>query len=111
MAASEYLNKDLFHGTSAPIGVNDILEPNAPEDEGGAAYASPDIETARAYAKRHALRHGRLFGTVYRVKPLSAEPQVNDYSKYGGFVEVADPKGMQILDIVDYPLNPRAKAE
>lgn len=105
MAASDALNKDLFHGTSALLPIGGVLEPNAPEDEGGAAYATPDIDTARKYARRRALHQGTLFGTVYRVQPKSAEPQVNDYEQ---FTEVADPKGMDIVELVDSPLNPSA---
>jgi hypothetical protein len=111
MSASEYLNKDLFHGTSALLPIGGVLEPGAPEDEGGAAYATPDIETARQYARRRAIRARTLFGNVYHVRPLSPEPQVNDYSDGAGFVEVADPKGMEILALVDSPINPRAAAQ
>jgi len=52
-----------------------------------------NIETARQYARRRAIRARTLFGNVYHVRPLSPEPQVNDYSDGAGFVEVADPKG------------------
>lgn len=106
MAASEHLNKDLFHGTNALLPIGGTLEPNAPEDEGGGAYATPDIETARSYAKRRSMGRGTLFGNVYRVSPKSAEPQVNEYE---AFTEVVDPKGMDILELVESHVNPNLR--
>jgi hypothetical protein len=104
MSASDVLNKELFHGTGLVLPIGGLLEPNAPEDEGGAAYATPDIGTARSYARSRAVLEGTLFGNVYRVKPRSTEPQVNEYE---AFTEVADPKGMDILELVESPLNPK----
>jgi hypothetical protein len=111
MSASEYLNKELFHGTSALLPIGGVLEPGAPEDEGGAAYATPDLETAKKYARRRSMLAGSLFGNVYHVRPISPNPQVNDYSDGAGFVEVADPKGMEIVALVDSPINPNAAAQ
>ena len=105
MAASDVLNKDLFHGTSALLPVGGVIEPSAPVDQGGAAYATPDIDAARGYARNRAMIQGTLFGTVYRVKPQSAEAQVKEYEH---LTEVVDPKGMDILELVDSPLNHRA---
>lgn len=100
MAASDALNKDLFHGTSALLPIGGVLEPKR-----GAAYASPDFETARQYAVRSAISNRALFGTVYRVKPKSDAPKVNEFPL---FTEVVDPQGMDILEMVASPVNPWA---
>ena len=71
MAASDNLNRQLFHGTSAWLKPGDVIEPRTrdefygpqaididtdapfPHDEhtGVGAYATPDIEDAKKYAK------------------------------------------------------------
>ena len=112
MAASDHLNKELFHGTTAGIPIGGVVKPA--DEEEGFAYATPDIELARKFAKWGSERGGTLFGTVYKVKPLSKYPQVEEYRPHfyaDHFTEVMDPKGFEVLDIVEFPLNPQQANE
>lgn len=109
MAASDHLNKALFHGTAAGIPIGGVVKPA--DEEEGFAYATPDIELARRASRWRAKGDGTLFGTVYQVKPLSKYPQVEEYrpnyQNFGPFTEVMDPKGFEVLDVVEFPLNPQ----
>lgn len=105
MAAHEHLNKSLFHGTNSAIAVGGVINPGTDNKYGYGAYATGNLDEARVYATRKAQQNGQLFGTVYRVNPVSGNPtKVTDAPD--GYVR--DTKGMRVEEAVDYPLNMNA---
>jgi hypothetical protein len=105
MAAYDHLNKDLFHGTNAAIPAGGVVNPGTDNKYGYGAYATGHLGEARVYATRKAMNQGQMFGTVYRVKPMSSNPtRVTEGPE--GFLR--DTKGLKVEEAVDYPLNPDA---
>jgi len=104
MAAKDYLNEDLFHGTGGDI-KGGVVNPDPEQWSSQGAYGSTNIYTARHFAREKARSQGRLFGTVYRVRPMSKNPTVLNQ---GAEDYVVDPKGLKVVEVVDYPINERA---
>lgn len=98
MAASESLNKVLFHGTASHI-KGGIVQPSQGLTE-KAAYATDSKDLAAYYAREAAKREGTLFGMVYRVSPVSQLEHIrgDDPAIYG------DPEGLKIGKVVSYPI-------
>ena len=101
MAAKHVLNQDLFHGTGGAI-EGGVVHPDPEQWSTFGAYGSTSIYTAQHFAQQKARSQGRLFGTVYRVKPLSKNPTVLNQ---GAEDYVVDSKGLQVQEAVDYPIN------
>lgn len=125
MAASDNLNKILFpetykqfnglastqyiyHGTGGEI-TGGIVKPGIRNTYGIGAYATRRKHTAEHFAKEKAQEQGRLFGTVYRVEPVSEDPEVVGMEGLGEKDLVKDKKGLKVLKPVSYPLNPDAQ--
>lgn len=102
MAAKDALNKDLFHGTGGEI-KGGVVKPGHRNERGYGAYGARNIHTARFFAGLQAYDEGRLFGTVYKVKPISENPKVIPMSESDDWV--VDPKGLKVEEAVDYPIN------
>ena len=106
MAASDHLNKVLFHGTGGAI-EGGIVRPNEGK-YGKAAYASTNFGTAYAHALKRARDEGRLFGTVYQVEPVSQTPKVEQMYSDDGInfdTYVIDPNGLRVIKPIHYPIN------
>lgn len=106
MAASDHLNKELFHGTGGAI-EGGIVRPNEGK-YGKAAYASTNFGTAYAHALKRARDEGRLFGTVYQVEPVSQTPKVEQMYSDDGInfdTYVIDPNGLRVIKPIHYPIN------
>lgn len=75
MSAYESLNKQLFHGTGAMLGVGDIIEPRTHNllynDKVAFATTNPDEATEYAYSGM--LGNRSLLGAVYEVEPVDPE--------------------------------------
>lgn len=106
MAAKDYLNEDLFHGTGGEI-KGGVVKPDPEQWSSQGAYGSTNIWTARHFAQEKARSQGRLFGTVYRVKPVSKDPNIMEMVPESDHY-VIDPKGLEVVEAVDYPINERA---
>jgi hypothetical protein len=105
MSSKDHLNMNLFHGTNAAIPVGGVINPGTDNKYGYGAYATGHLGEARTYALRKAEQQGQLFGTVYRVNPVSDNPtKVTDAPD--GYVR--DTKGMRVNKAVDYPINMNA---
>lgn len=100
MAASEHLSPKLFHGTGGAI-KGGVVNPNEGV-YGFGAYAADSEHVAASYAEYRAQEQGRLFGTVYRVKPIS---QRQDLLVLAHGV-TRDEQGLQVVEPVSHPLNP-----
>lgn len=106
MAASDHLNKVLFHGTGGAI-EGGVVNPNE-GTYGKAAYASTNFGTASVHASKKARNEGRLFGTVYQVEPISQTPKVKELYSDDGInfdTYVYDPKGLRVIEPIYYPIN------
>ena len=106
MAASDHLNKRLFHGAGGAI-EGGVVNPNEGK-YGKAAYASTNFGTASGHAVKSARNEGRLFGVVYEVKPVSQTPKVKQMYSDDGInfdTYVIDPEGLQVMDAVHFPIN------
>lgn len=103
MAAKDYLNEDLFHGTGGEI-KGGVVKPGKVNAQGYGAYSTTSLLTARLYAQARADQEGRLFGTVYRVKPVSKDPKIVEMIPETEHY-VIDPKGLEVVEAVDYPIN------
>lgn len=106
MAASDHLNKRLFHGTGGAI-EGGIVRPTA-SATGMGAFATPSNFYARFYAANKAAKEGRLFGVVYEVTPMS-DPSDLQENLLGADVEIVDPKGLKTGKVVDFPLNRKVR--
>jgi hypothetical protein len=108
MAAHEHLNQSLFHGTGGEI-TGGVVNPGKRVELGPGAYATNSRNLARNHAAQKAKSQGRLFGTVYSVRPLSKDDDVRktklEGGEYGGSVTSVDPKGLKVEEAVEYPLN------
>jgi hypothetical protein len=111
MAASDHLNKDLFHGTGGAI-EGGVVNPSDEGALGDGAYATTSLKEAERYAARKANDEGRLFGTVYRVSPksqsnrdLASDKQSHWTSSAGRFTNYVFPHGLKADEIVSYPIN------
>jgi hypothetical protein len=107
MAASDHLNKILFHGTGGEIH-GGVVKPGAELGVmGRGAYATTALKEAEHYAGYRATIEGRLFGTVYEVSPVSDNPNVYEgYGhEYGDSAMVVDDKGLKVNKAVSYPIN------
>lgn len=102
MAAKDALNMELFHGTGGAI-EDGVVKPGNTNYLGYGAYSTTSLKTAQHYARIRAYDENRLFGTVYKVKPVSEKPTVHE--RYGGEQYVVDPKGLEVMEAVDYPIN------
>jgi hypothetical protein len=102
MAAKDALNRDLFHGTGGEI-AGGIVKPSDDGALGSGAYATTGLDTARSHARVKAGQQGRLFGTVYKVRPIMNKPTVRDVGSNEQYV--VDTKGLQVEEAVDFPLN------
>lgn len=102
MAAKDVLNKDLFHGTGGAI-EGGVVKPGSQDRHGYGAYATTGSITAQHYARLRAYSENRLFGTVYKVRPMSSNPKVQDVGANEHYV--VDPKGLEVVEAVDYPIN------
>jgi len=80
---------------------------------GRGAYATPDLQEAEMYAKFKGQEEGRLFGTVYKVAPVSTA-SVHRYPQdlYGEDAVVGageqfeyhrDPVGMEVKGTASFP--------
>lgn len=101
MAAKDALNKDLFHGTGGAI-EGGVVKPGQTNTLGYGAYSTTGLNTAQHYARIRAYSENRLFGTVYKVRPMSDKPKVQEMSNED---YVVDPKGLEVVEAVDYPIN------
>ena len=101
MAAKHVLNQDLFHGTGGAI-EGGVVKPGTKNELSYGAYGTTGLITAQHHARIKAYNENRLFGTVYKVRPVSETPKVRDVGpeKY-----VIDPKGLEVEEAVDYPIN------
>ena len=112
MAASDHLNKALFHGTASEIR-GGVVKPSVWGSLGAGAYATDNLKEAEKYASKAAADEGRLFGTVYEVEPLSDMQEHMDKmqklrdanSKIPDTNYVADKKGLKVVKAVSYPIN------
>jgi len=97
MAASDALNRRLFHGSASgkPI-EGGILRPSA-GNYGKSAYATTDLEHAQAYASNVDDDEPTLFGTVYEVEPVSEAKKLATSDPYYG-----DPEGLRIVGVHSY---------
>lgn len=97
MASSEHLNKQLFHGTRALLGVGDIIEPRRHvEDYGGkVAFATTDPHQASAYARPK----DTLFGAVYKVEPVDPDEEHLEPLREGNLVSK---KGFRVTGVHEY---------
>lgn len=96
---------DLFHGTGGAI-EGGVVKPGKNHFYGHGAYATTYRLAAEYYAQMTAHQEGRLFGTVYRVNPVSKNPKVEYIA--GDEDYVIDPKGLKVEEVVDFPINERA---
>lgn len=103
MAAKDALNMELFHGTGGAI-EGGVVKPGKKHSYGYGAYATNSLSLARRYATKKAREQGRLFGTVYKVHTLSEPDQLNIEHDWT-VSYVADPKGLEVVEAVDYPIN------
>lgn len=118
---SPVLSERLFHGTSRPFKVGDVILPRAqtgvPPNPGefplgeGVAAATPDVNMARAYARgavdwtQRFAQHGIVEDAseakpyVYEVQPVNPEEGqwVERKSRSGVFKEHVSPSGYQVV--------------
>jgi hypothetical protein len=92
----------LYHGTGGSI-EGDIIYPGYRQIHGAGAYASKSKEEAATYAEWKAEKEGRLFGTVYEVKPYDDEGSTLHDTDI--FSMMRDERGFRVKGIVSYPLN------
>ena len=83
------LSEPLFHGTGHILKVGDLVEPRSARQVRARlgditlhktinyAYATPDIEEAKKYAKKGSADQGTLFSPVYEVEPLKEDKTIN----------------------------------
>lgn len=102
MAAKDALNKDLFHGTGGAI-EGGIVRPGISNFYGKGAYATTSYGTAKYAAQIKAHGEGRLFGTVYKVRPTSKNVKIEEMIEDEDYV--IDPKGLKVIKAVSYPIN------
>lgn len=77
MPASDSLNRQLFHGTGAMLGVGDVIEPRTHNHlyDARVAFATDIPDEATEYAYSGMLSHGSLFGAVYEVEPVDPQEE------------------------------------
>jgi hypothetical protein len=115
MAASDHLNKILFHGTGGEIN-GGVVRPGEEGRFGPGAYATDKLSEAESYAAGKAQDEGRLFGTVYEVSPASDDFKTydvtEDWREHNPNVPevnyVVDQKGLKVKKAVSYPINESA---
>jgi hypothetical protein len=100
----------LYHGTGGEV-KGGVVDPSYsfdydPDNPGsGGAFATSKREVAGRAARRRAEREGRLFGVVYQVGLMTKDLKPTEY---GDTEEYKDPKGLQVIAPVDYPINTSA---
>jgi len=111
MAASDHLNKELFHGTGGAI-EGGVVNPSDEGALGSGAYATTSLKEAERYAARKADEEGRLFGTVYRVSPKSQSKRDLEHDKQSlwtvsarSFTNYVFPSGLKTDELINYPIN------
>jgi len=137
----KYKGPALYHGSSADLGVGDIIYPTGVDlrpmggSGGGAdlvgdperfgvrtAYATPDYEEAADYTNMNGgetgislSRQGRLFHTVLQVEPLGkikSRPMATlDLSRPHGTEEVLSPHGFKVTGVAGYVASSDALPE
>lgn len=77
MPAYESLNKQLFHGTGAMLGVGDVIEPRTHNYlyDARVAFATTNPDEATEYAYSGMLSNESLLGAVYEVEPVDPEEE------------------------------------
>jgi hypothetical protein len=106
MAAKDCLGPqcDLYHGTGGEI-EGGVIQPRRdhyqPNLHGEGAYSTTSLPHAELYAENEAIRQGRLFGTVFKVSPVSEARPVRE----GSDIHL-DTKGMKTEEAVSFPTNP-----
>lgn len=78
-----------YHGTGVGIEGGVVL----PSGRDKVAYASSSLDDARMYAATQALEQGRLFGSVYEVKPRNPEPSLMGVKRH-----VISREGLDVVD-------------
>lgn len=108
MAASEHLNPRLFHGTTHPFEVGDIVEPRSRNTLPRVAFASEDLSLARTYAgilaERGVTGGGIRMGKtgparVFEVAPVDPEENLT-YHGHGKGIYVSR-KGFRVIGEVE----------
>lgn len=84
---ADFLTQVLFHGSPSTIPIGGIVEPR-----NGVAHATPDIETARAFANGF---FGTGSGVVHEVAPLEGDESLFIPKKKPN--EVRSTKGFRVV--------------
>lgn len=81
MSASEHVNKTLFHGTGAVLGIGETITPRSYSHSYGGhyAFATTNPEEADSYAYRGMLSKGTMFGSIYEVEPIDPSEDVESF--------------------------------
>lgn len=94
----------LYHGSYHPFEIGDVVEPSASRK---LAFASPQLETARMFAKGVNRKTNTTGGRVFEVEPVDPnegkilEP-VKMKGAYGHTTEVASQKGFKVVREVEH---------
>lgn len=105
MAASDKLNKTLFHGTAGDL-EGGIVQPSSWGEYGPGAYATSDLNMARNYAAIAAKKAGNKgLGVVHQVEPMSEAVPMRAHGVF------RDRSGFKSVGVVPHPKPSKKKAK
>jgi hypothetical protein len=103
MTATDHLNRELFHATTHPFQIGDVVNPTDTEhSETPMAFATPDLGLANSIARGKARWHNKRnpddqrTGHVFAVEHMSEPADLWMPSRY-----VADPAGFRVVRKVE----------